>query len=486
MPGAAFCAEKHKKMSTKEYIELYKSLAIDAMYEYGIPASIKLAQAIIESDNGNSPLALKANNHIGIKCKTSWTGDKMLYDDDAKDECFRSYQSAYDSYRDHSDFLSNSPRYSFLFDLAPTDYKAWARGLSHAGYATNPDYSNMLIRTIEQNALYKIDREIMANDAPIGTKRNAQNESGSQSVTPQPATPAGMTPQVPENTTPYTQPTQEPPLSSTANRVESRPGSGQKSAPSGPIIIPSPKVIGTTRAPQRSGRNPSKNAEFKPTNSNVQQAPVVTPPQPVIDNNPIIDNGDDEEYDTELMENYDMYEYAPEDFEPAKPVEDPDDTELSTDDTARPGMTYANVAYGAPGGAPIGYYDGPKFDPAGMPAYGSKGDIMLYHNNNVPCIIVAPGQTLESISTELRTKPSILLAYNELKLEPMGLAPGSIFYIAPKASSVRNGYRTHYVVKGETLHYVAQKYGISMAKLAKANGVDIDYQIKPGQKLKLK
>ncbi len=206
-----------------------------------------------------------------------------------------------------------------------------------------------------------------------------------------------------------------------------------------------------------------------------------------------VDNNKNEELpkiDLGTESNEDLYAYNPEDFEPAQPVEEAEVRPRKHIDmppapeAARPSGT-SDIVYGAPVGAPAGFYDGPKFDPAGMAASGSKGGILIYRNNNIPCTIAAPGQTLQSIASALKMKPATLLAYNELNGEPVGITPGSIVYIAPKSGSVRNGYKTHYVVKGETLHYVAQKYGIHVAKLAKANGMDLNYQIKPGQKLRL-
>jgi LysM repeat protein len=131
-----------------DYINTYKALAISEMQRTGIPAAIKLAQGIHETEAGSSDLVRKSNNHFGIKCKNTWTGDKVYHDDDARGECFRSYASAEDSYRDHSNFLKGSPRYSFLFELDPTDFEAWAYGLKKAGYATNIKYSQILIRII--------------------------------------------------------------------------------------------------------------------------------------------------------------------------------------------------------------------------------------------------------------------------------------------------------------------------------------------------
>lgn len=139
------------------YIEKYWRVAVEEMHKTGIPASITLAQACLESDNGNSYLALKANNHFGIKCH-NWTGKTVRMDDDRRNECFRKYDNPIDSYRDHSDFLTSRQRYAFLFDLEPDDYEGWAYGLSRAGYATNPSYPQLLIRIIEDNGLARYDR----------------------------------------------------------------------------------------------------------------------------------------------------------------------------------------------------------------------------------------------------------------------------------------------------------------------------------------
>ena len=145
----------NKPMTKSEYIERWKSVAISEMITHKIPASITIAQGILESGNGNSDLAVKANNHFGIKCHT-WTGAKYYKDDDQKDECFRKYSSADQSFKDHSDFLKKT-RYAALFDLNIKDYKGWAKGLKAAGYATNPKYADLLIDLIEQNKLYELD-----------------------------------------------------------------------------------------------------------------------------------------------------------------------------------------------------------------------------------------------------------------------------------------------------------------------------------------
>lgn len=136
-------------MTTPQYIATYKNLAIEEMRRSGVPAAIKLAQGIIETQSGNGTLCLQSNNHFGIKCKNTWTGKTIKYDDDAAQECFRVYDSAKDSYRDHSDFLRNNPRYAFLFQFDGDDYKSWAFGLKQAGYATNKTYPQQLIKVIE-------------------------------------------------------------------------------------------------------------------------------------------------------------------------------------------------------------------------------------------------------------------------------------------------------------------------------------------------
>ena len=144
------------------YINKYKDLAVEQMERYGIPASITLAQALVESNAGQSLLALESNNHFGIKCH-NWTGSKTYKDDDERDDCFRVYKSVRDSYEDHSLFLVSGARYASLFRLDPADYVGWARGLKLAGYATNPAYADRLINLIESYALDRFDYDSAPN-----------------------------------------------------------------------------------------------------------------------------------------------------------------------------------------------------------------------------------------------------------------------------------------------------------------------------------
>ncbi|GAL69122.1 glucosaminidase domain-containing protein [Jejuia pallidilutea] len=160
--------------STEAYIEAYKEIAQKEMTLYNIPASIKLAQGILESGSGKGRLSVQANNHFGIKCHT-WTGAKIYHDDDKKGECFRKYTKAKYSFRDHSLFLTSRKRYEGLFDLDISNYKAWAKGLRAAGYATDKKYPQKLIGLIERYELYKYDDEVLGLNSSR-RKFNAEEE----------------------------------------------------------------------------------------------------------------------------------------------------------------------------------------------------------------------------------------------------------------------------------------------------------------------
>jgi flagellum-specific peptidoglycan hydrolase FlgJ len=162
--------------SISEYIDTFSEVAQLEMKAYGIPASITLAQGLLESGYGKGELALKTNNHFGIKCHKGWQGDYDFHDDDEKGECFRKYNHPMYSFRDHSLFLTTRGRYSFLFDYKPTDYKSWARGLKKAGYATDKKYPQKLIYLIEKHQLYKYDGNVKKQgykDALVATDSDA-------------------------------------------------------------------------------------------------------------------------------------------------------------------------------------------------------------------------------------------------------------------------------------------------------------------------
>ncbi len=173
--GATTVFAQYTKQS---YIEEYKEIAVKEMLRCGIPASITLAQGILESSFGNSELSRRSNNHFGIKCHSDWGGKKVYHDDDEKQECFRKYRKAEESFIDHSDFLLGRSRYAFLFKLRPTDYKGWAHGLKKAGYATNPKYPKLLITIIEEHDLSKYDKAY--NVRKVKPKNDLQVEAESE------------------------------------------------------------------------------------------------------------------------------------------------------------------------------------------------------------------------------------------------------------------------------------------------------------------
>ena len=202
--AATISTKAQNNEAVTAYITQYKQLAIDEMIRTGVPAAITLAQGILESNAGQCTLTQQSNNHFGIKCKSDWAGDFVYHDDDIKHECFRSYSSAEDSYRDHSDFLKNRPNYASLFYLDITDYQSWAYGLKAAGYATNPVYATSLITTIEKYDLENItlaalqeNKQVTIASAPVKLQEEYAFENPSKLVT------SSKTPVVTEKTATY-------------------------------------------------------------------------------------------------------------------------------------------------------------------------------------------------------------------------------------------------------------------------------------------
>ncbi|WP_456377598.1 glucosaminidase domain-containing protein [Lutibacter sp.] len=163
------------KNSTLNYIEKYKNTAMESMRKYKIPASITLAQGILESSSGNSELTRKSNNHFGIKCHKGWKGKRVYHDDDKKDDCFRVYKDPADSFKDHSLFLTGRDRYAKLFKLKKGDYVKWAKGLSEAGYATDRRYPAKLIALIEKYGLHTYDTQVLGKSFKRKNKTNSTN-----------------------------------------------------------------------------------------------------------------------------------------------------------------------------------------------------------------------------------------------------------------------------------------------------------------------
>ena len=181
VPGQdTYSQNKDFEVAVKLYIATYREIAVKEMMEYRIPASITLAQGIYESNAGRSRMATEANNHFGIKCHKEWEGNTFFQDDETQNECFRKYSNPEESFRDHSYFLSQRDRYKPLFNLKITDYRGWANGLKACGYATNPQYANHLIKTIEDYQLYQLDVadfSIVFNDSVVSA-RDSIRETG--------------------------------------------------------------------------------------------------------------------------------------------------------------------------------------------------------------------------------------------------------------------------------------------------------------------
>lgn len=174
-------AAQRRNAKYNAYIDKYSDMAVEQMKLHKIPASITLAQGLLESGAGQSRLARESNNHFGIKCGSSWRGRSVRHNDDAPNECFRAYKNVRDSYEDHSKFLVNGARYAFLFKLDITDYKGWARGLKKAGYATDPSYANRLITIIEDYELYKYDQKKKKHTSS-STKRSTGKDKGKEEI----------------------------------------------------------------------------------------------------------------------------------------------------------------------------------------------------------------------------------------------------------------------------------------------------------------
>lgn len=232
-------AAQAQRQVAEAYINQYKELAISEMLRTGVPAAIKLAQGILESQSGQSDLAKKSNNHFGIKCKTEWTGAKTYHDDDEKGECFRVYPSVEDSYKDHSDFLRTRPHYAFLFQLDPADYEGWANGLKKAGYATSPTYPQKLLKVIndynlQQYSLLALER-----------KKNGTGSTGVVSVNTNPSSTATSTSVSRENIAPRVEEPKEEIVTTenTAKTTTVEPANKIVTYPQGIFTINHSKVI---------------------------------------------------------------------------------------------------------------------------------------------------------------------------------------------------------------------------------------------------
>ena len=411
------------------YIDTYKELAINKMYEYKIPASITIAQGIFESACGKSHLAVDGNNHFGIKCHKDWTGDTILIDDDELQECFRKYERVEESYTDHSLFLKNRQRYAALFTLDIMDYPGWARGLKAAGYATNPQYADRLISIIERfhiaylDTLYQqrlqagyfknypeVHPELMAEFSYVNQYAQPQ-----PTAMPQPAVaekPAESAQPVTAHPTSTSQPTPTKPHSNKINSEKVRTKPSHKKNP--------PK----SSTPPANHQNP----EPKPTN-NTQPAKATDPKS-------------------------------------SAPKQEQQPAQSAA--TATP--TQPTVFTAKKG----------EFTPyAGSPFTERE----VYVNNNTLFIIAEEGDTYAKIARDVQLPEKKIKKFNDLSgaAKPQ---PGEVVYIEKKA---KTGERPTYTVQDqENPRYIAQMAGIQLQKLCDYNGINAETQLKKGRIIKLK
>lgn len=415
------------------YIDTYKELAINKMYEYKIPASITIAQGIFESACGKSHLAVDGNNHFGIKCHKDWTGDTILIDDDELQECFRKYERVEESYNDHSLFLKNRQRYAALFTLDIMDYPGWARGLKAAGYATNPQYADRLISIIERfhiaylDTLYqqRLQAGYFKNYPEVHPELMAEFSYVNQYAQPKPA--AAPQPAVAE----------------------------KPAAPAQPETIqPNNQTQPASAKPQNNRFNTQK-VRTKPSHRK-------TPPQP---SSPTAPSDNHKSHENKPNTNSDRSAKAAEP-QPSAPKQE----QQPVQPTATAPSTQPTVFTAKKG----------DFTPyVGYPFTERE----VYINNNTLFILAEEGDTYAKIARDVQLPEKKIKKFNDLTGAAKPIS-GEVVYIEKKAKS---GEQPTYTVQdSETLRYIAQKMGIRLQKLCDSNGGSPDTPLKKGRIIKLK
>lgn len=427
------------------YIDTYKELAINKMYEYKIPASITIAQGIFESACGKSHLAVDGNNHFGIKCHTGWNGDTILIDDDALQECFRKYANVEDSYTDHSEFLKTRQRYASLFTLDVMDYPGWARGLKAAGYATNPQYADRLISIIERYHINRLDtlyQERVKNgyykDYPnvhpalLVDLSFVETYANGTAPTPAPTNNVAENKPTPAAAQPTTQPAEpekkhngiKHPKGKAKNKVTNKPQPAPNNGPATqkPAPAPAPAPAKETKPAAPATQQPKETAPATPAPKAEPQ--VETPVRP-------------------------------------QPVQEPVRHELPTQLT---------VFSAFPNEYPI-VTDYPFTDRP------------VYRNNNTFFVIAQKGDTYAKIASDVQSKEKKLKKFNDAAGTGK-LQVGQVVYVEPKRNV---GAESMYIVENtESMLYISQKCAIKLKKLCKLNGLTEKAELKKGRKLKLK
>ena len=409
----------------QNYVETYKEVAINKMYEYKIPASITIAQGIFESAAGTSRLAVQGNNHFGIKCHNDWTGDTILVDDDELQECFRKYQTVDESYNDHSLFLKTRKRYAGLFELNVMDYVAWAHGLKDAGYATNPEYAPRLITIIEKYHLADLDT-IYQQRLESGYFKNYPNvdpATAQTAVEPKPKT------------------------------EKQRPRPVETTRPEKPKVV-APKQDSSAAQKPKEQPTPAKTEEPKTNDSApATPAPAVTKPaDPTPQTLPISPATNTEPQSA-----------------PAKPTATEDDNAASEVAGPEDKPTAITVFSARDGEYPKEEYP--------------FTDRKVFVNNKTLFVIAQKGDNYSKIANDVQTSEKKLKKYNDVSGSAK-LKVGQVVYIERKS---KVGQKEYYkVVNAETLNYVAQKTGVQLDKICKYNALKANAKLKKGDVIKLK
>ncbi len=438
------------------YIDTYKELAINKMYEYKIPASITIAQGIFESACGKSHLAVDGNNHFGIKCHKDWTGDTILIDDDELQECFRKYEKAEDSYTDHSLFLKNRQRYAALFTLDIMDYPGWARGLKAAGYATNPQYADRLISLIERFHLAMLDTIYQyrlqngyfehypdVNPEQMGSFSYVQyfGQPDTNSLRPveKPAMHISSEPNIHIET--ITRHPQHSSSNKTHKKIIHQRGPAKDPSSSNK---PTPSQSAKTTSEPKPAHQPSNSSA--PQNARPAAPPTATPTTPTSQPTPPPTPAP-------------VPAPAPAPAPAPSPTSSPTPSNPTTIFTATKGQFTA--------------YTGYPFT-----------EREVYVNNNILFVIAEEGDTYAKIARDVQLPEKKIKKFNDLT----GAAKphtGEVVYIEKKANT--GSTPTYTVQDQENLRYIAQKTGVKLQKLIDYNGITTpEAPLKKGRVIKLK
>lgn len=424
------------------YLTKYKSVAIEEMNRTGIPASITLAQGMYESGFGKSELAVKGNNHFGIKCKSNWTGAKMYYTDDEPDECFRKYNTSRDSYRDHSDFLVGRDYYRSLFDLPRTDYKAWASGLKKAGYATDPNYSSKLIAIIQRFKLYEYDYMVAPQDEEIEPVPNNDylyiyaNDGVFASTVGAPRTTNQLT-----NLRRIDVILQQ--------SIEERPmWVAPRSLSGGPVIDIDPDQI------KGSIQVPIRRATTAANESNANVAQETQTAQPIAAEIAVL-NKPNSHKQNETIVNFEPLlgasQQANSNFD-AKQTQT--QTPITATEKAEINQTIVN----------------------NEAIWVNKTKAVRYNYNITPT----------EIAKQYGLKTSDILAYNDLSNEQMNISAGTNVYIEPKKNRYLGSEKIHIVQNKQDMWDISQQYGLLLSDLYKRNTMRENTQPLLGEQIVLK